>query len=289
MSDKSKLPETPTFEELSEAGAKVRLGAEPVSRGYDLLERYRRIPNHAMFLYTSEDEVLEKYIKNHWGALDGLSGDLCDIHVSLVQLLGGADAYSQLEEVKSLPGMSEISPDDLPALHLWSSNSAVRISLRTFTSEASLREVLRLVFSKIKKTSGPIEEGSVQEVVDAVTEYAESQTRKNNGQVVSGVIAGGDIIQITQNFYGEKNMSSEKGESEQVVKDVEIGGAIKQTTNAEKSQQRVEQANATELEQTSNSEKQSLKVGNYSASGKWAVVGLVVVVISIAIIKFLAG
>lgn len=286
MSDKGKIPETPTFEELSEAGVKVRPGSEPASRGYDLLERYRSIPNHAMFLYTSEDELLDTYIKNHWAALDGLSGDLCDIHLSLIQLLGGADAYSQLQEVKSLPGMGEISPMDLPAIHIWSSESAVRIALGRFKSEDSLKEVFRIIFQEIKEISGPITETSVQNIVETVTTYAEKDSYRINGQVINGAVASGDIIQFTQNFYEGKNqMDSEQSESEQTLKDVEIGGVIKQTSNAEKSKQSIEQAKASELEQSANSEKQSLKIGNYRATGKWAVIGLVIVVIVIAIIN----
>lgn len=47
------------------------------NRGYiehDFLERYRNVPLHALFLYTSEDEDVAKYILHNWGALDTLSG-----------------------------------------------------------------------------------------------------------------------------------------------------------------------------------------------------------------------
>src|SRR6185503_6958337 len=110
-----KLHANATLDELEEAGVKLRAGNEPESRNFDLLERYRSVPNHAMFLYTSEDALLEKYILEHWSALDGLSGDICDIHVSLVQLLGEEDAYSQFDEVKSIPGLDTMDPTDLPA------------------------------------------------------------------------------------------------------------------------------------------------------------------------------
>lgn len=40
--------------------------------------RYLRVPNHAMFLFTSEDDALNQYIQNHWKALDRLTGNACD-------------------------------------------------------------------------------------------------------------------------------------------------------------------------------------------------------------------
>ena len=51
--------------------------------------------------------------------------------------------------------------------------------------------------------------------------------------------------------------------------------------------QAVKKATASELEQTAKSEKQSLTLGKYQASGKWAVIGLVLVIIILAFFKLI--
>lgn len=159
-----KLPPTPTVRELLDAGVQIRPGSDPQSRGYDLLERYLKVPNHAMFLFTSEDTALDRYIRKHWAALDGLTGDACDLHVSLVQLEGDADAYSQFDEVKSLPGLDRLQPTDLPALHIWSPDAHSTISLSRFNGEDKLRELFRIVFSVVREAHGPIKECHVEQL-----------------------------------------------------------------------------------------------------------------------------
>lgn len=169
--DKSIISETPTVEELITAGVKVRPGSDPITRDYDLLERYRSVPNHAMFLYTSEDNVLDKYIREHWAALDGLSGDICDIHVPLVQLVGGADAYSQFDEIKTIPGLEAMSAEDLPALHIWSKESSIRFFLSPYKDDAALREVFRIIFSELKRNGSPLTELQAKEIKSKILSY----------------------------------------------------------------------------------------------------------------------
>jgi hypothetical protein len=142
--------------ELRQLGVKIGSSSDPASRKVDLLERYRSVPNHAMFLYTSEDSLVDNYIRSHWIALNGLSGDTCDIHVSLMQLKGDEDAYSQMEDVRTIPGLDKLDPTDLPALHIWSGNTSVRISLARFREESELKEILRLIFSELQKYGQPL-------------------------------------------------------------------------------------------------------------------------------------
>ncbi|MCI5211527.1 MAG: hypothetical protein D3910_22715 [Candidatus Electrothrix sp. ATG2] len=52
---------------------------------------------------------------------------------------------------------------------------------------------------------------------------------------------------------------------------------MKQSSDAEIAQQNIKEATAKELEQSINSEKQRLALGKYSASGKWAVIGLIII------------
>lgn len=142
--------------ELRQLGVKIGSSSDPSSRKVDLLERYRSVPNHAMFLYTSEDSLVDNYIRSHWTALNGLSGEICDIHVSLMQLQGDEDAYSQLEDVKTIPGLDKLDPTDLPALHIWSANASLRISLARFRAESELKEILRTTFSELQKFGKPL-------------------------------------------------------------------------------------------------------------------------------------
>lgn len=285
--DKSIIPETPTVEELITAGVKVRPGSDPITRDYDLLERYRSVPNHAMFLYTSEDGVLDKYIREHWAALDGLSGDICDIHISLVQLVGGADAYSQFDEVKTIPGLETMNAKDLPALHIWSKEASIRFLLSPYKDDATLRDVFRIIFSELKKNGSPLTELQANEIKGKILSCCNHIPV--NGQAVLNADVGRDIIQITNNYFNSgQTMSEQKhagGETKQTIEDVKITGAIKQASDAVNAQQEVKKATASKLEQTAKSEKQNITLGKYKASGKWAVIGLVLVLIMLAFLN----
>jgi hypothetical protein len=204
MSDSMKerqFLDSPTLEELSEAGVKIRPGCDPASREFDLLERYLSIPNHAMFLYTSEDTLVEKYIRDHWAALDGLSGEICDIHVSLIQLLGGADAYSQFDEIRSIPGLETMNAQDLPSIHIWSQNASLRVLLAPFQDEEALKSVLRLIFSELRSNKLPLSESQAIELKSKVLSCLASLPKAY--QQILDASAGRDIVQITNNYFGK--------------------------------------------------------------------------------------
>lgn len=78
-------------------------------------------------------------------------------------------------------------------------------------------------------------------------------------------------------------------ETKQVIENVKVTGAIKQASDAVNAQQEVKEATASELEQTAQSEKQNLILGKYQASGKWAIIGLVLVVVILAFFKSVGG
>src|SRR5436853_439981 len=81
---------------------------------------------------ASEDKVLNEYIKAYWNALDGLSGKYCHIFQSILQLKGGEDAYTFLEELSNVPGADELQIRDLPAFVLWSDSAHLVVSMRGF-------------------------------------------------------------------------------------------------------------------------------------------------------------
>jgi hypothetical protein len=109
--------ERTTSDDLAQVGVHVRRSSSPEARNIDPLARYRSVPNHAMFLFSSADELLDNYIRKHWWELDGLSADRCDIHVSMLQLCGDEDVYTQLDDVRTIPGLNFIDPTELPSLH----------------------------------------------------------------------------------------------------------------------------------------------------------------------------
>ncbi|MDM3846871.1 MAG: hypothetical protein PT116_18000 [Aphanizomenon gracile PMC638.10] len=285
--EKRKFLDSPKREELSEAGVKIRPGCDPRSRDFDLLERYRSVPNHAMFLYTSEDTLLDSYIRDHWAALDGLSGEICDIHVSLIQLLGGADAYSQFDEIKSIPGLEKMDAKDLPSIHIWSQNASLRVLLSPFQDEESLKRVFRIIFSELHSSKLPLSELQALELKNKVLKCFSSLPQVY--QQITGANVGRDIVQVTNNFFGRndimtKNIPSDS-ESKQTVESVELSGAIKQTSDAAKADQKIKDAKGSEVNQTIRDERQRLTFGGYSAYGKWAVAGLAVIATIVVFIR----
>jgi hypothetical protein len=104
-------------EEARKLGAKPR--ASQPSRDQDPLERFRSVPLHAVILYTTEDKVIDEYVKEHWAALDKLSADFCDIHPFLSQMRDQEDAYDFIDrlEVVNISGFNKLS--ELPGLFFW--------------------------------------------------------------------------------------------------------------------------------------------------------------------------
>ena len=86
-------------------------------------------------LYSSEDEVLCEYITANWAAIDALSGECCDIYPSLLQLSDEEDAYSAIDDFRTLPGGKYISISKLPITMLWSDAASACISLREFSHD----------------------------------------------------------------------------------------------------------------------------------------------------------
>lgn len=284
------------LDELRAVGAKAR--AKPDAPGRDPLGRFRDVPNHAMFLFTSEDVILDAYIRDHWAALDGLSGEICDIYVSLTQLQGLEDAYSQLNDVRSIRGLAEISLSTLPALHIWSAAADLTFSLKDVGEDFDkLRNALRNVFASMHSLGGPITETWVTQMRAWSVSLGE-QRISGIGQSVSNGVAGRDIIQIT-NFYatapniGDRTMSASpmkqpappKGQS---IEDVVAGGDISQSSESESDTQAIRRARAPGDILQSKRKTSEMKFMGGSAGG-WGIVGLVVVILAWIAYKYFAS
>lgn len=283
------------LDELQAVGVKAR--PKPDAPGLDSLARFRAVPNHAMFLFTSEDEILDTYIRDHWAALDGLSGEICDIHVSLTQLQSLEDAYSQLNDVRSIPGLANISLSMLPALHIWSAGAALTFSLKDVDGDLDkLRVAFRNIFDKMHSLGGPITEQWVTQMRARSTSLARQQI---NGTVqsISNSFAGRDIIQITNCYAAAPNIGDltmrtppanqpepPKGQS---TEDVVAGGSISQSSESESDTQAIHRARASgDISQTKR-KKAEMKFMGGTASG-WGIVGLIVVILASIGYKYFA-
>lgn len=255
-------------EELRATGVTLRTEVHESRRGQDLLERFNTVPNHAFLLYTSEDSALSKYVSDHWAALDGLSGEICDIHVSLLHLQGSEDAYSELSELKTIRGLDSLTLDQLPALHIWSDIAHHTLPLKACTSEAELRDTFRWIFKELHELAGPITSKWSTEVADRRPTHS-SPKSLNNAQAIVGSTAGRDMVQIINNFVaqgerkentmpsneskdsGAKPPPAQKLQGSQSIEDVQAGGKISQHTNAETDAQSIRRArNSGDVSQT---------------------------------------
>lgn len=280
-------------EELQGVGARAR--ARPDARERDPLARFLSVPNHAMFLFTSEDVILDAYIRDHWAALDGLSGEICDIHVSLTQLQGLEDAYSQLNDVRPIRGLAAISPSLLPALHIWSGVADLTLSLKAVDSDLDkLRDALRNIFASMHSFGGPITEIWVTQM-RAWNASLGTPRINGSGQSISNVVAGRDIIQIT-NFcatapnVGDLTMSASSTNQpatpkDQSIEDVVGGGDISQSSESDSDTQAIRRARAPgDISQTKRKTAEMKFMGG--TAGGWGIVGLVIVILAWVAYKY---
>jgi hypothetical protein len=121
-------------------------------REYDFLARYRNVPLHALFLYTSEDEYVAEYILRNWGALDTLSGENCDIYPSLEQFHNLEDAYDYIEELTVLDGNEILEYSELPGIFFWdNSGNTEYVSLEQDVMPNQIKFIIRTIFGEINK------------------------------------------------------------------------------------------------------------------------------------------
>jgi hypothetical protein len=133
----------------------------------DPIRRYRRIPLHAMFLYSSEDREFASYVSANWHALDGMSGNFCDLHPSLDQLRGAEDAYNALDLVPEIiGGTGRVRLSELPGIMFWDQRGrAEYVSFSNMNSHDQIRSGLRQIFEGIRASPGIL---SIQPILRGV-------------------------------------------------------------------------------------------------------------------------
>jgi hypothetical protein len=132
------------------------------------IERYLRIPNHALFLYTAEDYVLWSYIDQFRNDLDALSGDWCDIHTSRAHQEGRESAYQMLRSESPIPGLNEIRYSSLPCLHVWSDHKWITIALEGAPTRERITQTLRTVFDELRCCPDGLDANGCRRIRDAL-------------------------------------------------------------------------------------------------------------------------
>lgn len=124
----------------------------PADTPVDPIRRYRSVPLHAVFLYSSEDHAIASYITANWRALDRMSGEFCDIHPSLEQLRGLEDAYSALDAVPEvIGGIGRVEISKLPGIMFWDELGRTEyVSFKQALTHDAIRDELRIIFEQIR-------------------------------------------------------------------------------------------------------------------------------------------
>ena len=124
-----------------------------IARAPDPVGRYRSVPLHGIFMYSTEDTEFSKYIDANWRALDRMSGDYCDMYPSIDQLIGLEDVYDVLNsQSKLVRGMSAVSLSDLPGIMFWDNHGASEyISFAGRDNPGAIRDALRAIFERLRQ------------------------------------------------------------------------------------------------------------------------------------------
>ncbi|MFD5145875.1 hypothetical protein [Streptomyces sp. NPDC058401] len=174
----------------------LRPRRRPDNRRRDQVHRYRHVPLHAIFLYSSEDPVLASYITDNWSALDRLSADLCDIHPSLDQLAGQEDAYVAVGLLSDIIGY--IRSSELPGMAFWDNDGQVAYIPFHGWDADSVRDGLRFIFESIRTDPSIPSVLSAQKAVRAfVSERNAAESHPVFNQNVYGGTAG-QAMHLTQ-------------------------------------------------------------------------------------------
>ncbi len=152
--DREALREGRVHEQLThqftDKGARPKKG-EQMSHE-DVFARFKRIPLHALVLFTSEDQEVQDYVLKNWGALGDLSKDICDFHLMLNQFDDAETGYEHLQELDVVRQSGLQKASDLPAI-LFHDNygTSEYISLATAVSERDIKIIIRAIFDEIKQ------------------------------------------------------------------------------------------------------------------------------------------
>ncbi|MBA2393514.1 MAG: hypothetical protein H0V70_12330 [Ktedonobacteraceae bacterium] len=139
------------MQEFFERGIRPQISQElPLE---DPLARYKNIPLHARFLYTSMDSLVEYCILKHYTTLKGLSRDRCDIYLSLEQFINPVETFDYLDHSPVLKQSGVyIGYNDLPGMFFWNRQwEGEYISFRPHMTEEGINMTLLCVFQEIRE------------------------------------------------------------------------------------------------------------------------------------------
>ncbi|MDI6810494.1 MAG: hypothetical protein QMD80_02240 [archaeon] len=138
------------FEKLLERSVRIKKRNRSYIESIDPLDRYRTVPLHAIFLYSSQHDYIQEYIIKNWGALSSMSGDYCDIYFSIDQLEYETDAFDVIDQIKDFRG---IDIARLPGILFWEKDISNNyfLSFKNF-DEKNITQLLFIVFQQIRNS-----------------------------------------------------------------------------------------------------------------------------------------
>jgi len=138
------------FEKLLDRSVRIKKRNRSYIESIDPLDRYRTVPLHAIFLYSSQHDYIQDYIIKNWGALSSMSGDYCDIYFSVDQLDYEIDAFDVIDQIKAF---KQVDIEKLPGILFWEKD----VSNNYFLSfddldNKNVTDLLFIVFQQIRKS-----------------------------------------------------------------------------------------------------------------------------------------
>ncbi len=126
----------------------------------DPLQRYRSVPNKAIFLYTSQDRILRDYLEGHWNAIHEETGDFLDIYDYTIDCArSNYQSFTRdyVNSLKPIPGVSvqAVSDVGLPCMLIWSSTTSVFLPLADVAQDKNaITRRLRRILSILPRETG---------------------------------------------------------------------------------------------------------------------------------------
>lgn len=162
----------------------------------DEIERYLRIRNHAVFIYTAEDAVLWSYVLEFWNELDALSGDWCDIHPSRAHLDGKESGYDFLRPDSTIPGMRNIRRTALPCLHIWSDHESLTISFDAAAPRERITQSLRSVFDELQCCPDGLDANGSRRIRQSLETLKVSKSDRRTDDLMAMLMLAGILLSI---------------------------------------------------------------------------------------------
>lgn len=186
------------IEYLNRKGLNLQVSRSLSSRA---LSDYMDMPLHAVFLFTSEDHIVEKYINENSSALITITSTWCDIH-GFKSEGNGYDLVNRLHVIQQA-GFQAFS--QFPGLYFWDhSGKTEYIPLGSRASEEDLREKIRVIFEIVQKTPSISSVTQAKALVTQMafpTSYAGSLSpellpvTQENGHILSGMSNSSQVIE----------------------------------------------------------------------------------------------